>query len=435
MKHKDLFFSNQPFGEDGLEALSNTTIFFILDNKCNNIYISKKAREVCGLNDETGIDLSASAGLCCTNILEGFPPYDCPPRSFGISHGYLKTGNGKVPGTILYYPLKDEGGKIIGSIWNFVKENTEGCSASEEAFWATRNNAMSVTMQRAVMSAKKDAPITILGETGTGKTELAKFIHQHSSAREFPFIHINCSTIPETLFESELFGYEKGAFTGASTEKNGYIAFSDNGVLFLDEISALPLNCQAKLLTFLDTGKYRPLGSTKERTSNVRIISSSNRPLWEMTKTGEFRLDLFFRLSVVRLFVPPLRERKEDIPSFVNNFLRARRKHISPAALKQLISHPWPGNIRELFSVLESACICSAEEEVMMPEHLCLEYEEKMYSTYEIPYNEKQQISAVLDHSYNNRSVAAKMLGLSRTTLWRKMKKYNIEGGPPGNES
>jgi len=291
--------------------------------------------------------------------------------------------------------------------------------------WATKNKIMSISLQKALISAKQNVPITIFGETGTGKTELAQLIHNHSQMREGPFIHINCSAIPETLFESELFGYEKGAFTGANTEKKGYIALADRGTLFLDEVSDMPLNCQAKLLTFLDSNKYRPLGAAKERQSRIRIISSSNNPLWEMVKTKEFRQDIFFRISVVKLFIPPLRDRKEGIPLFIDNYLKGK-KYISPSALKLILSHTWPGNIRELFSVLESARICSADEETILPEHICFDHNAEENLITETPPDEKQRIKLALKNTFNNKTRAARTLGYSRITLWRKMKKYGI---------
>jgi len=409
------------------ESISQNAVFFIMDERCNVVSVSEMAKEKCGLNDN-----DIARGMWCDAVLDGFPLYDCPPKSFGVSSGNLKTVNGKIPGTFIYYPIKDEKGRIVGSIWNFI-ESSSCCNniIENESFWATKNKIMRTTIQRALIAAKTDSPITIFGETGTGKTALARFIHQHSRVREGPFIHINCSAIPETLFESELFGYEKGAFTGANTEKNGYIAMADGGTLFLDEVSVMSLSCQPKLLTFLDTKRYRPVGGTKERTSRVRIISSSNKPLWEMTKNQEFREDLFFRLSVIRLFLPPLRERKEDIPTIINNFLKGK-KRVSPQAMRLILSHPWYGNIRELLSVLESACVCSADEEIIQPEHLCLNYEEnettgRLKDGMTNPDDEKYKILLALKNSSNNKTMAAQLLGFSRITLWRKMKRYGIK--------
>lgn len=401
-------------------SLSYNSIFFVMDDKCNILSMSEKAKETCGLTD---LDLYKK--LWCDAVFDGFPLYDCPPKSFGISNGFLKTGMGRSAGIFIYYPLKNEDGEIIGSIWNFIKHNKVSPLLSEDVSWATKNKIMSITLQKALISAKQNVPITIFGETGTGKTELAQFIHNHSQMREGPFIHINCSAIPETLFESELFGYEKGAFTGANTEKKGYIALADRGTLFLDEVSDMPLNCQAKLLTFLDSNKYRPLGAAKERKSRIRIISSSNNPLWEMVKTKEFRQDIFFRISVVKLFIPPLRDRKEDIPLLIDNYLKGK-KYISPSALKLILSHTWPGNIRELFSVLESARICSADEETILPEHICFDYNVEENLIAETPPDEKQRITLALKTTFNNKTRAARTLGFSRITLWRKMKKYGI---------
>jgi len=410
-----------------LDPISRSAVFFVMDNECRILSMSERAKEFLRISD-----VSLLKGLHCSVIIEKLPCCDCPPKSFGIIRGALKTFKGREDGTFIYYPLKDEKGEMVGSVWNFIKQNID--RSTEEAFWVSKNKTMSTTVQRALIAAKSSVPITIFGETGTGKTELARFIHQHSEFREGPFIHINCSTIPETLFESELFGYEKGAFTDASTQKNGYIAMADRGTLFLDEIADLPLSCQSKLLTFLDTKRYRPLGATRERTAHVRIISSSNKPLWQMTKTGEFRLDLFYRISVVRLFVPPLRERKEDIPALVNRFLNGR-KRLSPRAMELILSRPWHGNIRELFSVLESACICSADEETILPEHLCFEYEDEggknpsqppVRKMVKRPLKREEILKALADSS-NNRVRAASILGISRMTLWRMMKRYGIE--------
>ncbi|MFN3396141.1 MAG: sigma-54 interaction domain-containing protein, partial [Thermodesulfovibrionales bacterium] len=405
-------------------TLSYSSIFFIMDDKCNILSLSEKAKEACALTN-----VSIGKKLFCDAVMEGFPLYDCPPKSFGISHGFLKTAMGRVGGIFIYYPIKNEDGKTIGSIWNFIKHNNDMPHLSEEISWATKNKIMSMTLQKALISAKENVPVTIFGETGTGKTELAKFIHNHSQIREGPFLHINCSAIPETLFESELFGYKKGAFTGAGTEKKGYIALAEGGTLFLDEISDMPFSCQAKLLTFLDSNKYRPLGAVREKMARLRIISSSNKPLWEMVKRKEFREDLFFRISVVKLFIPPLRERKEDIPLLVKNYLKGK-KYISPEAMSLLLSHTWPGNLRELFSVLESALICSAGEETIMPEHICFDY----YNYYNndvnlvspTPIDERQKILLALRNSHNNKTRAARTLGISRVTLWRKITKYNI---------
>lgn len=404
-------------------SLSDNSIFFIMDEKCNILSMSEKAKILTGLNS---VDTKK---LWCDTVFEGFPLYDCPPESFGISHGFLKTVNGKIAGTFIYCPIKSDWGEIIGSIWNFINcnNNRSILDLSKEVSWATKNKTMSMTLQMALLSAKKNIPILIFGETGTGKTELAKFIHNHSQMRKGPFIHINSSAVPETLFESELFGYEKGAFTGASTEKKGYISLANEGTLFMDEVADLPLNCQAKLLTFLDTNKYRPLGAVKEKIASVRMIFSSNKPLEEMVKTKEFREDLFYRISVVKLFIPPLRDRKEDIPFLIDNHLKGR-KYISPEALELLLSHTWPGNLRELFSVLEMACISCADSETIMPRHLLfLNKKNKIEESLDGKRDdEKQRIIHALKNSFNNKTKAAQILGLSRITLWRKMKRYGI---------
>jgi len=214
------------------------------------------------------------------------------------------------------------------------------------------------------LAAPSDATILILGETGTGKELLAQAIHRNSHRRHGPFVVVNCAAIPETLIESELFGHEKGAFTGATNRKLGRFAIAHDGTIFLDEIGDLPLATQSKILRVLQSKEYEPLGSNRTQRANVRIISATNRPLDVDARSGRFREDLFYRLNVVTVTLPPLRERVEDIPLLAYHFLQRfneknqrQVKEIDPRVLQVFRDYAWPGNIRELENVIERGVI------------------------------------------------------------------------------
>jgi len=229
-----------------------------------------------------------------------------------------------------------------------------------------RSEAMQKIFSKVDSIAKTDAKVFLWGESGVGKDMLAKIIHYHSYRESFPLVSINCAAIPENLIESELFGHVKGAFTGADENKEGLIAQAEGGTLFLDEITEMSPQAQAKLLKFLQDGKYTPIGGTKERQSNVRIISSTNRDIHKEIQEGRFRQDLFYRLNVVNLYIPPLRERTEDIPPLAEFFLRnACRKfgkkitHFSEQAIELLKTVTWEGNVRQLKSAVERMVLFS----------------------------------------------------------------------------
>ncbi|MEZ0361127.1 MAG: sigma-54 dependent transcriptional regulator, partial [Hydrogenobacter sp.] len=205
--------------------------------------------------------------------------------------------------------------------------------------------------------AKTDTNMLIIGETGTGKEVLARYIHGLSHRREKPFLVVECTSIPPELFESELFGHEKGAFTGASHRKKGLVEMAKGGTLFLDEVGELPQHIQPKLLRFIETKRFRRVGSVKKEFADVRIISATNRDLKALCEKGQFREDLYYRLSILELRLLPLRERREDIPILVNFFLSRWNKKISTEAMEMLKNYPWKGNIRELKNLLERACI------------------------------------------------------------------------------
>lgn len=289
-----------------------------------------------------------------------------------------------------------------------------------------------------------DTTILIEGETGTGKELLAEYIHFLSPRSSFPFIPINCGAIPKDLFESELFGYEKGAFTGALEKgKIGKVEAAEKGTLFLDEVGELPLSAQVKVLRVLEGKEYFRVGGVEKRKADVRIIAATNKDLEAEVKKGNFRDDLYFRLNVIKLTIPPLRERKEDIiPLFkfyMNSFNEQFKKNfvrISPEAEKILLSYPWPGNVRELRNTVERIILIE-KGDTIEPNHLSFlpEREVKIEFKPVIPPQgiileeiEKSYILEALRMKKGNKMQAAKLLGISRSALLYRMEKYGIKG-------
>jgi PAS domain S-box-containing protein len=291
--------------------------------------------------------------------------------------------------------------------------------------------------------AKSDATVLIEGATGTGKDLLAKVIHNESKRRRRPFVKVNCAAMPDNLLESEMFGYVKGAFTGAHRNKPGRFQEADGGTIFLDEIGDLPLSVQAKLLRVLEDKEFYPLGSRKTTKVDVRIIAATNQGLERLVLEGRFRRDLFYRLNVIRLELPPLSERKEDIPLLIDHILRKistirgiNIKGISGDAMEILLNYDYPGNIRELENIIEHASII-CQGEVIEKRHLPLSLQGKARGLFpgddyrvnnkkDSEILEKERILNALQKFKWNRGLTAKALKINRSTLWRKMKRYNI---------
>jgi DNA-binding NtrC family response regulator len=292
-------------------------------------------------------------------------------------------------------------------------------------------------------SAASDSNVLIEGETGTGKELLAEYIHEHSARKDKPFVVINCASLPDQLIESELFGHEKGAFTDAKNSKQGLVEIAHGGTLFLDEIGEMSLSLQPKLLRFMENGEYRRIGGVANLTSDVRIIGATNRNLIEESNNKNFRKDLLFRLNVITLSIPSLRERIEDILVLAEHFLKMKSsvhspKHLSASAEQTLLKYSFPGNIRELEHIIERALIF-AEGDKIQPEDLNLtgpasskntqadsnpEAENGILSMDEI---EKIHILKALNYFNWDRNQTAMKLGISLKTLYTKIKKYNIQ--------
>lgn len=292
-------------------------------------------------------------------------------------------------------------------------------------------------VEMAMKVAPADTTVLLLGETGTGKEVFAQAIHNNSKRAGKPFVALNCSAISRELLESELFGYKAGAFTNANRDKKGLIDEANTGTIFLDEIGEMPLDLQAKLLRVLETGEFIKVGDTKPSKVNVRIIAATNRDLKEESEKGHFREDLYYRLNVFAITLPPLRERKKDIPLLAEYFvgifsakINQRKQQITPSFIEKLQAHEWKGNIRELKNILERAVIMASGADLSV-EHLPLDLQiaDKSNSTlsaFDLASVEKLHIIRVLHHTKNNKTEAAKLLNIGLATLYRKIDEYGL---------
>lgn len=342
---------------------------------------------------------------------------------------YIETPCGRQKASVLVSRLKVGEGYVISFY------------VVPELFSPEDNNVKIITkspkfirvLDRIKSVADMNVNLLITGETGTGKSLIAKYIHILSSRRDKPFVKINCGAIPENLLEAELFGYVRGAFTGAIRDKAGKVELADGGTLFLDEVGELPLHLQVKLLNLIQEKEFERIGDLRPRKVDVRIIAATNRDLKDMVERGEFREDLYYRLNVVSIHLPPLRERKEDIPHLVNFFLKKFSKlhnrsikGFSPGAMKLLLEYDYPGNVRELENIVESAVII-AKGAIVKEEDLPEELKLKRHHKRKKQENEKEKIKEALLKAGGNKTLAAKLLGMHRTTLWRKLKELGIE--------
>jgi len=286
--------------------------------------------------------------------------------------------------------------------------------------------------------APTDSTVLITGESGTGKELVARSLHLKSLRSSGPFVAVDCATLVGTLFESELFGHVKGSFTGAVATTHGRFEMADTGTLFLDEVSCIDPAMQAKLLRVIEEREFTRVGSGQTIAVDVRIIAATNTDLVRAVEEGAFREDLFYRLSVVPIVLPPLRQRKADIPVLAEHFLRlhCRRRNkevvqISVAAMDSLLQHDWPGNVRELSNAIERAVVLAEGQEIL-PDHLLHHGVVRQYTVKTSPEHvvalsesERMHIEKALQESRGNKSLAARMLGIDRKTLWRKLRQYN----------
>ncbi|MBE7558103.1 sigma 54-interacting transcriptional regulator [bacterium] len=317
-----------------------------------------------------------------------------------------------------------------------------------------KNEAMALLVEKAMKIAATDAVVLITGESGTGKEMFAQAIHNASPRQDKKFVAINCAAVPESLLESELFGHEKGAFTGAVASRKGKFEQAHGGTLFLDEIGDLSLASQAKILRAIETRSVERVGGGTPIEVDIRIITATNQPLYENVKKGLFRSDLYYRLNEVNLRIPPLRERMGDIPLIADHFIRYYNRQynknvrgLSDAAMQFLLRHDWPGNIRELHHVIKCAMLMAEGESIWL-EHIPLDVHfdttggasqevtetraDELLELLTLDEVEKRHILRILEFTGWNKSQAANILQTTRPTLDRKIERYNLKRRTPG---
>jgi PAS domain S-box-containing protein len=429
-----------------LESISDGVFTVNLDWRITSF--NRAAEEI------TGVSRSEAKGRLCSDVFRSsMCGSDCGLKQtlktgkpvIGKS-GYIINNEGRrIPISISTAVLRDAGGGVVGGAETFRDlSEVEALRLELEGRFrigdlASRSPLMQRVFEVLPAIAASPSTVLILGETGTGKELLARTIHNLSPRHDGPFIAVSCGALPDTLLESELFGYKAGAFTGANKDKPGRFALARRGTLFLDEIGEVSPALQVRLLRVLQQRTYEPLGATRSETADVRIIVATNKDLAEQMRKGAFREDLYYRVNVVRVELPPLRRRKEDIPllvgQFVERFNRLQRKTvngIAAEALSLLMAYDWPGNVRELENVIERSFVLCKEGYIHIA-HLPEDLTRHRNSTGSVSdirvaheLLDAQCIGAALESNRFNRLAAARELGIHKTTLFRRMKKLGI---------
>jgi PAS domain S-box-containing protein len=433
-----------------LESISDGV--FTVDNEWRVTSFNRAAETI------TGIRRSDAIGKLCHEVFKSnMCETECPLRRTMKSgkpvihaEGYCINPEGeRIPISVSTALLVDNDGKIIGGAETFrdlreIEELRQQLRmAPHTGGLSSRSPSMKTVLDLVPTVAPSNAAILIEGETGTGKEVTARAVHALSSNAGGPFVAVNCGALPDSLLESELFGYKKGAFTGAEKDKSGRFRQADKGTLFLDEIGEVSRAMQVKLLRVLQEGVYEPLGSVASERTSARIICASNRNLRSMVEEGTFRRDLFYRINVISLSLPPLRERKEDLPDLCEHFLRSCKYRVgkniqgfTEEVYAAFYAYSWPGNIRELENVIERAVVLCSGSRIgcsLLPPELQERREEAREEAAVEPVRhsreatEAQLIVRALKRNHYNRTAAAEELGFHRATLYRKMEKYNIQ--------
>ena len=363
----------------------------------------------------------------------------------------LTKKNTEIPVDVNCAVIRDDQGQAVGGVESFLDDSVrvtlEKTLQGSYTFGdiISKDEKVRKILDILAPVARTDSHMLILGETGTGKDLFARVVHNSSLRKEGPFVKINCAALPATLLESELFGYKKGAFTDARSDKAGRFQMAEEGTIYLDEIGDLSRELQAKLLQVLDEKEFFPLGSTRPVRVNVRVISSTNRDLRRMVDEGHFREDLFYRLNVICMEIPPLRERPGDIPLLIDYFLLTESRllgkricGVSGEAMRVLLNYPYPGNVRELKHILEHACIICRGSEIgvdALPLYLFSETKSRKAepaavttpeASNPLGHLEKEALLSALVVNGWSRKKASKALKINRTTLWRKMKRHGL---------
>lgn len=437
---------NIEFQNSILDSLTEGII--TLDKDFNIIFINHSAEKI------TGLTRSGVLGKKCFEICKSAScKIDCPivrvlksnnPVTDFDSFIYNKSGN-TIPIRLNASMLLNSRKQPIGGIISFRKIlsaiRSNHYLHNEQNFYGIigRSEPMMEIFALIKEISQSSAPILIQGETGVGKEMIANAIHKTSVRRDYPFLKVNCSVLPEQLLASELFGHVRGAFTDARSDRLGRFELAHRGTIFLDEISEISIHMQAQLLRVLQDGTFERLGESKTRKTNVRVIAATNVDINHAIKTGAFRSDLFYRLNVIPIYVPPLRERLDDLPILINHFIhkyaamyKRNISDIETDALNLLMQHDWPGNIRELENVIEFSCIRSRKERSIclcgLPAYLrkginCFEDQKDKIT---ISHYKSEQLIHLLEKYNWNQTRVAKILGVNRTTVWRRLKSLGI---------
>ena len=431
-----------------LESISDGV--FTVDGQWRITSFNRAAEEI------TGTDRAEAIGRPCSEVFRAsMCEVDCALKKTMESGepvvdkaGFIVDAQGRrIPISVSTALLKDAQGRIVGGAETFrdlslveqLRKELKGRHQLGDLL--TRSPSMQRIFEIAPQLAASGSTVLICGETGTGKELLARAIHNTSPRQEKPFVAVNCGALPDNLLESELFGYKAGAFTGANRDKPGRFAMADGGTLMLDEVGEISQALQIRLLRVLQEKTFEPLGATQSTSVDVRIIAATNRDLAERVKTGAFRQDLYYRINVVQIDLPPLRSRKEDIPllaeHFVDRFNRIQGKSVagvSPAAMSLLMAHDYPGNVRELENMIEHAFVMCSEGWIE-PAHLPGEFIKAPAAAAAkqsgglkeaVASMEMQIIDDALKRNNYSRKAAARELGIDKSTLFRKMKALGL---------
>ncbi len=436
-----------------LESISDGV--FTVDHHWRIMSFNRAAEEI------TGIARGEAIGRYCWEVFRSnMCEVDCAlkrtmqeGKSFISSSTYIINGRKeRIPITVSTAPLVNEQGDILGGVETFrdhslVEELRRELSGQYQVGdMVSRSKAMTKILSILPQVAKSDSTVLVEGETGTGKELLARALHSLSGRKEKMFTAINCGALPDTLLESELFGYKAGAFTGADKDKPGLFTAAADGTILLDEIGDTSSAFQVRLLRVLEEREFQPLGSVEKLQTTARVIAATNRNLGEMIESGEFRRDLYYRINIVRLQLPPLRERMEDLPLLVERFIERMNTRkgravsgVGVKAMARLLAHDYPGNIRELENIIEHAFVLCNQGEIEL-DHLpayLLETggvsrkttptaENEVSLNHAVKSAEETAILAALEKHGYNRTAAAAALGMHKSTLHRKLKKLGI---------
>ena len=439
-----------PLSESLSQIILNSIVegVFTVDNDLRITYFNRAAEKITGVKKESAIGEfcfeTFKANICETacpikkTILEG-----C--NSINQKVNILRFDGKEIPVSINCSALKDENGKVIGGVETFRDLSTiEALRKEIEKGYTfedivSKNHKLLELFNILPNISESEATVLIQGPSGSGKELFARAIHNLSFRKDGPFIAINCGALPDNLLESELFGYYKGAFTDAQKDKPGRFELAKGGTIFLDEVESLSPSTQVKLLRVLQEKEFEPLGATKSVKTDVRVISATKENLLDLITKNKFRDDLFFRLNIVKIELPSLKERKDDIPHLINHFIELFNYKmgkmitgVSNEVLEYLMNYSFPGNIRELENVIEHAFVMCLDEVIELkdlPHDLIVIKENDRNGKYNIEPLQQSECDVIFEslekHGWNKAEVS-KELKLHRSTLWRKMKKYGL---------